>query len=296
MLDCPDVAKTNLRSAKEFFACPVKHFKKADLWNVGHSDLVLDEEPEEPSESFREDDDDVVHVDVFDVDEGQDAAVIFGNLVARSGNYGGSVGDRAPVEFFREVCDRLKKFNSELTKLAQDREYRFQVTKMSHGGSKGINDCDKWDYYSEDDGALIAVEQGTTYKYVIGNVFEIIVLNEVPPNKRNLTAGNAVRRGTPRARVPLDYKPDRVVLLMQLYEEADANGNILKGYCNGNKAHYSLPVQAQCAPDYWLSESLLGHVRMKQVHNINGQDVTRMYKESVTADRRDLIRGHIAQV
>ena len=136
------------------------------------------------------------------------------------------------------------------------------------------------------------MKQGSQFKYAIGNVYEIIVLNEVPTKKRNLTAGEALRRGTPRARVPLNFKPDRVVLLMQLYQEADTNGDVLDGYGNANRVHYSLPVQAECAPDYWLSESLLGHVRMKGVDKINGQDVTRMYKEAVLSDRRDLIRAH----
>ena len=293
VLSCPEVAHTNLRSSKEFFSAPVKHFKKADLWNLGVGDAVHVEDAAGGAAS-REDDDDVIHVPVYDVDEEQDAAAIFGNLVARSGQYNGDgVGDnRSSMEFFREVCDKLKKFNSELIKLAQDRKYRFQVTKMFHGKSKEIDDCDKWDYYSEDDDALIVVKQGSQFKYAIGNVYEIIVLNEVPTNKRNLTAGEALRRGTPRARVPLNFKPDRVVLLMQLYQEADTNGDVLDGYGNANRVHYSLPVQAECAPDYWLSESLLGHVRMKGVDKINGQDVTRMYKEAVLSDRRDLIRAH----
>ena len=139
VLSCPEVAHTNLRSSKEFFSTPVKHFKKADLWNLGVGDAVHVEDAAGGAAS-REDDDDVIHVPVYDVDEEQDAAAIFGNLVARSGQYNADgVGDnRSSMEFFREVCDKLKKFNSELIKLAQDRKYRFQVTKMFHGKSKEI--------------------------------------------------------------------------------------------------------------------------------------------------------------
>ena len=289
MLECPEIDKTNLRKEKEFFSHPVKHFKTGDLWNVG----VGDDVPDPEDEVYREDDgdDDVVAIDVIDVDEEQDAAAIFSGVVRRSGQYGDAAvqGAAKSDNFFREVCDKLKKFNSEIIKMAQDRKYRFQVTKLFHSRAKEVEEADKWDYYSEDDDALVVVEHSNTKKFVIGNVLELIVLNEVPSNKRNLTAGNAVRRGKPEQRVPIDFKPDRVVMLMKLYSEADKDGNVLKGYGNANHRLYNLPTHAECAPDYWLSESVLGHVRLKPVDKLRGQVVHRMFKEQAISDRQDLL-------
>ena len=47
--------------------------------------------------------------------------------------------------FYRDVCDKLKKFNSELIRLAQDRKFRFRVTKVFNDQSKEIKGSDKWD-------------------------------------------------------------------------------------------------------------------------------------------------------
>ena len=184
---------------------------------------------------------------MIDLDEEQDAATIFSGVVRRSGQYGAAAVQGANAktdDFFREVCDKLKKFNSEIIKMAQDRKYRFQVTKLFHSRAKEVEEADKWDYYSEDDDALVVVEHGNTKKFVIGNVLELIVLNEVPSNKRNLTAGNAVRRGKPEQRVPIDFKPDRVVLLMKIYNEADKDGKVLRGYGNANHRLHNLPTQS----------------------------------------------------
>ena len=42
-------------------------------------------------------------------------------------------------------------------------------------------------------------------------------------------------------------------------------------------------------PDYWLSEWVLGHVRMKAVEKIKRREVARMYKESHPSDKVDLL-------
>jgi len=289
-LACPEVLRTKLRAHKDFFASPVKHFKKADLWGAG----IPPANVVQPEEAGREDDDDVVEVEVYDVDEEQDASNIFSRIVERSGQYGDgiSAGTDATMQFFRDVCDKLKKFNGELIKLAQDRKFRFRVTKLFHGQSKEVDKCDKWEYWSEDDDALMVVKHGGEEKFAVGNVREIIVMNEQPTNKKNLTAGNALRRGTPRLRVPLDYQPDRVALLLQIYKEVDTAGNVLEGCGNQSHKYYHLPMHIDSAPDYWLSESLLGHVRLDLMQQINGNQVDRMYKEKVASDRRDLIRAY----
>ena len=57
--------------------------------------------------------------------KGKDAAVIFSRLVQRSGHYGSDNCDKeSSMRFYRDVCDKLKKFNSELFRLAQDRKFR----------------------------------------------------------------------------------------------------------------------------------------------------------------------------
>jgi len=292
-LACPEVLRTKLRAHKEFFSSPVKHFKKADLWGADIP-AAADVEPEEIG---REDDDDVVEVEVYDVDEEQDAANIFSRIVERSGQYpiGDGAGGGDTMKFYRDVCDKLKKFNNELIKLAQDRKFRFRVTKLFHGQAKEVDNCDKWEYWSEDDDALLVVQHAGVELQAIGNIREIIVLNELPANKRNLTAGNALRRGTPRDRVPLDFKPDRVVMLLQMYNEVDSTGNVLAGYGNASHKYYHLPMYIEAAPDYWLSESLLGHVRLQPMEKINGRQTDRMYKEKVASDRRDLMNAYMSR-
>ena len=64
--------RTKFRTHKEFYPPPVKHFKKADLWGAG----IPAAANAEPEEIGREDDDDVVEVEVYDVDEEQDATNI----------------------------------------------------------------------------------------------------------------------------------------------------------------------------------------------------------------------------
>lgn len=142
---------------------------------------------------------------------------------------------------------------------------------------------------------MIVFQRAGISKFVIGNIQEIIVLNQVPSNKQNLTAGDALRNGEPKARTPLNFDPERVAMLVQTYDEADKDDKVLADYCHKDQVYYKLPVQAQCAPDYWLSESTLGHVRMSPVEKINGQTVSRMYKEAVATDRADLIVGHLDQ-
>jgi hypothetical protein len=289
ILDCPDVVTTNLRNSKEFFSAPVKHFKPDDLWGVGvgaapHADDAPADAP------HREDDDDVVEIEVIDVNEEKDATTIFGRLVERSGQYGSSSGCGGDqMKFVRDMCDKLKKFNNELIRLAQDRKFRFRVTKVFHGQAKGIDDADKWDYYSDDDDALLVVKRGSTEHFAIGNIHEIIVMNQVPVDKSNLTAGDALRNGEPKERIPLRFEPNRVAMLMKLYDEVDKDGNVVPGYGNAAQKYYRLPLQAECAPDYWLSESLLGHVRMQPVEHIKDWAFSRMYKEKAASDRADVI-------
>ncbi len=67
---------------------------------------------------------------------------------------------------------------------------------------------------------------------------------------------------------------------------------ILPGYDDPQRKYYRLPLLHQCAPDYWLSESLLGHVRMKPISKIDGEEVVRMFKEIASSDRKDLIRSY----
>jgi hypothetical protein len=232
ILDCPEIVHTNLRNSKEFFSSPVEHFKKDDLWGAGTggSDLFVND----PNNPYREDHDDVQEIEVIHVDEEQDAAVIFSRLVERSGHYGSDTGNlskESTMRFYRDVCDKLKKFNNELIRLAQDRKFRFRVTKVFHGQSKEIKGSDKWDWYSEDDDALIVFQRAGISKFVIGNIQEIIVLNQVPSNKQNLTAGDALRNGEPKARTPLNFDPERVAMLVQTYDEADKDDKVLADYC-----------------------------------------------------------------
>ena len=289
ILDCPDVVTTNQRNNKEFFSAPVNHFKPDDLWGVSvgaapHADDAPADAP------HREDDDDVVEIEVIDVNEEKDATTIFGRLVERSGQYGSSSGCGGDqMKFVRDMCDKLKKFNNELIRLAQDRKFRFRVTKVFHGQAKDIDDADKWDYYSDDDDALLVVERRSIEYFATGNNHEIIVMNQVPMNKSNLTAGDALRNGESKERIPLRFEPNRVAMLMTLYDEVDKVGNVIPGYGNAAQKYYRLPLQAECAPDYWLSENLLGHVRMQPVEHIKGRAFSRMYKEKTASDRADLI-------
>ena len=114
-------------------------------------------------------------------------------------------------------------------------------------------------------------------------------MSQAPQDKADLTKGDAIRTGTLRPRVDMELSPDKVAMLLRLYEEADKDGNILNGHDNPNQKLYHLPALTSCPMDYWLSESVLGHVRLKPVPKINGQDAHRYYKEQCTTDKRNLI-------
>ena len=70
------------------------------------------------------------------------------------------------------------------------------------------------------------------------------------------------------------------------------DGEVLAGHGNRKQKYYRLPAQAQCAPDYYLSESLLGRVRMQPVERVKGRLVSRMYKEKFASDKVDLLALH----
>ena len=170
-----------------------------------------------------------------------------------------------------------------------DRRWAASGDRGEQHNETELHDADKWDYYSDDDDALLVVKRGSTEHCAIGNIHEIIVMNQVPVDKSNLTAGDALRNGEPKERIPLRCEPNRVAMLMKLYDEVDKDGNVVPGYGNAAQKYYRLPLQAECAPDYWLSESLLGHVRMQPVEHIKDWAFSRMYKEKAASDRADVI-------
>jgi hypothetical protein len=139
---------------------------------------------------------------------------------------------------------------------------------------------------------LVKGSNGAADMYVMVNVEELSVCNQVPTNKEDLTAGNAVRNSTPRDRVHIDFQPNRVVLLARTYEEANAEGHILPGFQNKNHKYYHLPRLTDTPPAYWLSECALGHVRLEHVDKISNREVSRMCKEKVKKDKKELISTH----
>ena len=66
----------------------------------------------------------------------------------------------------------------------------------------------------------------------------IIVMSQAPQlhGKADLTKGDAIRRGTLQPRVGMELSPDKVAMLLRLYEEANKDGNILidNGHDNPN--------------------------------------------------------------
>jgi hypothetical protein len=84
-------------------------------------------------------------------------------------------------------------------------------------------------------------------------------------------------------------------MLLQMYNEVDSTGNVLAGYGNASHKYYHLPMYIEAAPDYWLSESLLGHDRLQPMDKINERQTDRMYKEKVASDRRDLMNEYMSR-
>jgi hypothetical protein len=84
-----------------------------------------------------------------------------------------------------------------------------------------------------------------------------------------------------------------VAVLVRLYSEADSAGKILSGYQNSKHSLYHLPRITHNPLDYWMSESILGHVRLKPLPKIGRRKVTRMFKEEDPSDRADLIQAHL---
>ena len=302
ILQCPEILEVDMSRDDNMFSKPVKHFPKQDLWGPG-----VDGVAPAPDELTREDGDDEgvpdSVIEVNDPSDEADAAEIFGRLVQQGQPQGGDgVGVNAGAaqgpsshSVYREICTALKAFNSTLIKAAQDRKYRFQLNKMFHAQGKSIDDADKWDYYSDDDDVLLAVDvKGRGEELVMGNIEEIIVCNEAPPQD-NLLRGDALRRGQPKPRVAVNFHPERVVMLIRTYDEVDSSGNILTGYSNRNCKYFHLPLQCYNPLDYYSSRAVLGHVRLKPIQKIKRKEVSRMYQETHACDRRDLERKYYAE-
>ena len=102
---------------------------------------------------------------------------------------------------------------------------------------------------------------------MVGNIEEIIVCRQAPAGD-NLLRGEGIRSGEPKRRVGVNYEPERVVLLVRTYEEADKAGNTLEGFNNNACAYYHLPLLCASPMDYYLSKHVLGHVRLAEVKKI----------------------------
>ena len=296
VLECEELLEPSLLERQDnFFSAPVKHFGVDDLWGPGVNCAL----PETGREDGIDADDCEVSVDAFDPTDEASAAAVFADACRQ---VEALQIDGAPPEepetsvrqLYRSCCDATTRFNSDLVRHAQDRKFRFQVQKMFHDRGQEGDGVDKWDYYSEDDDVLMVVggEADGPDVFVMVNVEELAVCNQVPPNKKDLTVGEAVRNATPRGRVPIDLTPDKVVLLARSYEEVDGRGHIIPGYQNKEHKHYHLPRLTDAPPAYWLSESALGHVRLEAVEKIQGRKISRMCKEKVKKDRKDLIEQH----
>jgi len=292
ILQCPEILAVDMARQKNIFTAPVKHFPKDDLWGAG-----VDAETPEQDEATREDADDegTVNqvVDLHDPTDEATAGEIFGRVVQEGGGLQQeATGGPTAACAYKEICSVLKGFNSNLIQMAQDRKYRFQLNKMFHSQGKSVEDADKWDYYSDDDDVLVAVNVGSRGEEIVaGNVEEILVCSQAPP-ANSLTAGDAIRTGQPRGRVGVNYQPEKVVLLIRTYDEVNARGKILSGHGNRGRAYLHLPLLVDSPLDYYLSQHVLGHIRLKPVETIDGSVVSRMYKETHKTDRRDLVQKH----
>ena len=81
-------------------------------------------------------------------------------------------------------------------------------------------------------------------------------------------------------------------MLLRLYQEADRTGKILKHYQNLAMRYWYLPRMTTNPLDYWLSESILGHVRVEKVEKIGRRKVTRYHTEQDPQEKADLMAEH----
>jgi hypothetical protein len=297
-LECPEVLSNGYLSDPEnFFSKPVKHFGYGDLWGGGIDGIPINEDDNGDDTEGGAGEAPIVAT-ILDHEDEASAASVFGDICRKvelgsqaegdgplpnNGDVSGgaeSEGDcstswhNTPTRrLFQQCCEALKHFNAELTQAAQDRKFRFQTMKMFHSYGTDVNDADKWDYYSDDDDVLLWVED----KYVMANIEEIIEMRQAPSDRNEITKGNAIRNGTSRDRVGANYAPGRVAVLLRLYEEADKSGGALFGYQNAAFKFYSLPRITHNPLDYWLSESILGHVRLQPVQKIGQRKVHRLF-------------------
>jgi len=181
-----------------------------------------------------------------------------------------------------------------LTQNSQDRNFRFQQQKMFHSYGKDTDNLTKWEFYSDDDDVLLWVE--VEGDYILANIEEIVEMRQAPADKTTLTRGNALmnalRSGTGRDRVAMKYAPNRVAMLLRLYQEANPAGKILESYQNQTMSYWHLPRMTTNPLDYWRSESVLGHVRLKPVEKIGRRKVTRYFKEQDPSEKADLMSEH----
>ena len=235
--------------------------------------------------------------------------------------------DAEPVEaeetlaqkLYREICDLLRKFNSELTKMAQDRRYRFITQKMFHDSADGENTTGEgiYNYYDEDDDVLFVLKDGAGgFHYVLANIEHVMVSDtDIPENANQSAIQMHLRSGAVRRNVPIDYPHQRrVALFLRLYEEVDKSGKILSGYGNHNCKYYHLPAETRQPLEYRLADCVLGHVRLdpaidgctkavvKRLEDKCGKKFlsrlrveTRDDGERVAKDRTDLIALHVDQ-
>ena len=78
-------------------------------------------------------------------------------------------------------------------------------------------------------------------------------------------------------------------MLLRLYKEVNAKGDVLQNYSNDSQKYFHLPSLVDNPPDYWPRSCALGHVQLKPVAKIKRQEVVCMYQEEVPKDKADLL-------
>ena len=277
LLGCTDGIDMDFSNPEHFFSNPCKHFPDGDIYNAG-----VDEDHEwfRAQEAEREDgfcnptDGDAVGPE-SNSEEQHDIAQQWAEILRHQSNSASDEGGDDVMELFKSLTEPVRQWNQSVEEAKDDRRFgRMEEQAFRSIGITG-DDATVWEYLSGDDD-IVMVERkddgGVTTDYLVhGNVVDTAILQAPSSTRKKPIADIDLQAKDPRKHIPLSL--DKGAVWVRKYKETCKDGSLLPGYQNkrrGNAAqkYWKLPMETGEPLEWWPTQSVLGHCRMKRVDGL----------------------------
>ena len=291
VLGCDDLL--DLSKPDHFFVNPAKHFPHGDMFAQGvddpwYQDNAGNQQGPEPNNQHdaaanpqeREDpgwnhDGDDAGADNQDAgaaaDASQDMVDQWSNLMQQQGLVGAEAeAPASKIALLQQLSQPLSDWNSKYVRPKADRVYGRMEGQAFRENVRSKDD--KWEWLSGDDDVAFVYSIDQRDYIRIGNVIDTAILKAPPRARKTKLTDVDLMQKDPKARVPLNV--EKGAIWIRKYKEATKAGIALENYQNSSRGknaykHYTLPQSSGEPLEWWPITSVLGHVRMSRVENID---------------------------